>query len=63
MTVELAVLTPVVIVVALVAYNLMRFVGACAAFDRVARTACRLPRASRLRGTRTTSSPPTRSRM
>lgn len=36
MTVELAVLTPVAIVVALVAVNLMGFVEACAAFDQVA---------------------------
>ncbi len=36
MAVELAVLLPVVIVVALIDYNLMRFVGACAAFDHVA---------------------------
>lgn len=34
MTVELAVLTPVVIVIALVALNLMGFVEACAAFDQ-----------------------------
>lgn len=36
MTVELAVVVPVVIVVALVAVNLMRFVEACAAFDQAA---------------------------
>ena len=36
MAVELAVLLPVVIVVALITYNLGRFVEACAAFDRVA---------------------------
>lgn len=36
MTVELAVLTPVVIVVALVIANLMGFVEACATFDQVA---------------------------
>ena len=36
MTVELAVNTPVVIVVALVVLNLMGFVEACAAFDQVA---------------------------
>jgi hypothetical protein len=36
MTVEMAVLMPVTIVVALVAYNLVRFVGACALFDRAA---------------------------
>lgn len=36
MTVELAVVTPVVIVVALVVLNLMGFVEACAAFDQVA---------------------------
>lgn len=36
MTVELAVLAPVVIVVALVIANLMGFVEACAAFDQVA---------------------------
>lgn len=36
MTVELAVLTPVVIVVALVVLNLMWFVDACAAFDQAA---------------------------
>lgn len=35
MAVELAVLVPVVLVVALVILNLMRFVGACAVFDRV----------------------------
>ena len=35
MTVELAVLVPVVIVVALVVVNLMEFVDACAAFDRL----------------------------
>ena len=34
MAVELAVLVPVVLVVALVIFNLMRFVGACAVFDR-----------------------------
>jgi len=34
MAVELAVLVPVVLVVALVILNLMRFVGACAVFDR-----------------------------
>lgn len=37
--VELAVMIPVVIVVALVVYNLCRFVEACAAFDRAAPTA------------------------
>lgn len=36
MTVELAVLVPVTIVVALTVYNLARFVEACAAFDRIA---------------------------
>lgn len=36
MVVELAVMAPVVIVVALVAYNLMRYVEACAAFDQAA---------------------------
>lgn len=36
MTVELAVVTPVVIVIALVVLNLMGFVEACAAFDQVA---------------------------
>lgn len=36
MTVELAVVTPVVIVVALVVLNLMGFVEACAAFDQLA---------------------------
>lgn len=36
MTVELAVVAPVVIVVALIVLNLMGFVEACAAFDRVA---------------------------
>ncbi|WP_455136026.1 hypothetical protein [Thermophilibacter sp.] len=36
MTVELAVLTPVVIVIALVALNLMGYVEACAAFDQAA---------------------------
>ena len=36
MTVELAVMVPVAIVVALVVYNLCRFVEACATFDRVA---------------------------
>lgn len=36
MTVELAVLAPVAIVVALVALNLMWFVEACAAFDQAA---------------------------
>lgn len=39
MTVELAVLTPVVLVVALVAVNLMGFVDACAAFDRACQSA------------------------
>lgn len=39
MTVELAVLTPVVMVVALVVLNLMGFVEACAAFDQAARDA------------------------
>lgn len=36
MTVELAVMTPVVIVVALVAANLLMYVEACAAFDQAA---------------------------
>lgn len=36
MTVELAVVTPVVIVVALVVLNLMGFIEACAAFDQAA---------------------------
>ena len=36
MAVELAVIMPVVIVVALIVYNLCRFVEACAAFDRIA---------------------------
>lgn len=36
MTVELAVVTPVVIVVALVVLNLMAFLEACAAFDQAA---------------------------
>lgn len=36
MAVELAVLMPVVVVVALVVYNLARFVALCAVFDRVA---------------------------
>lgn len=36
MTVELAVLVPVVIVVALTVFNLMRYVSACSAFDRIA---------------------------
>lgn len=36
MTVELAVVTPVVIVVALIVLNLMGFVEACAAFDQAA---------------------------
>lgn len=35
MTVELAVLVPPAIVVALIAYNLMGFIDACAAFDRL----------------------------
>lgn len=35
MAVELAVLMPVIIVVALVVYNLARFVSLCATFDRV----------------------------
>ncbi len=35
MAVELAVLMPVIIVVALVVYNLARFMGYCATFDRV----------------------------
>lgn len=39
MSVELAVLMPVIVVVALVAYNLLRFVCACAMFDRVAQDA------------------------
>lgn len=34
MAVEMAVLTPVVIVVALVVFNLCRFMGFCAVFDR-----------------------------
>lgn len=34
MTVELAVLTPVILVIALVALNLMGYVEACAAFDQ-----------------------------
>ena len=36
MTVELAVLIPVVVVMALVIHNLAGFVSACAAFDRIA---------------------------
>lgn len=36
MTVELAVIVPVVIVVALTVFNLMRFVEVCAVFDQVA---------------------------
>ena len=36
MAVELAVLLPVVIVVALISYNVLRFTAACARFDRVA---------------------------
>lgn len=36
MTIELAVVTPVVIVVALIVLNLMAFVEACAAFDQAA---------------------------
>lgn len=36
MAVELAVLMPVVIVVALAAYNLVRYVNLCAVFDRIA---------------------------
>ena len=36
MVVELAVMIPVCIVVALIVYNLCRFVEACATFDRVA---------------------------
>ena len=36
MTVELAVVTPVVIVVTLIVFNLMRYVVACAAFDQAA---------------------------
>lgn len=36
MVVETAVLLPVVIVVALICYNVLRFVAACARFDRVA---------------------------
>lgn len=35
MTVELAVVIPVVVVVALIVFNLMRFVALCARFDRV----------------------------
>lgn len=35
MTVELAVLTPVVIVVALIVFNLVRFMSLCASFDRI----------------------------
>lgn len=36
MAVELACLLPVVLVMAVVAFNLVRFVEACAAFDRIA---------------------------
>ena len=36
MTVELAVMTPVVIVVVLIVLNLMGFIEACAAFDQAA---------------------------
>ena len=39
MTVELAVMTPVVIVIALVVLNLMGYVEACAAFDQAAQDA------------------------
>ncbi|MCH3942361.1 MAG: pilus assembly protein [Atopobiaceae bacterium] len=35
MTVELAVVVPVVVVMALVVFDLMRFVALCARFDRV----------------------------
>lgn len=38
-TVELAVVLPVVIIVAVIAVNALTFFGACAAFDRVARQA------------------------
>ncbi len=36
MTVELAVMVPVALVVALIVFNLCRFIEACATFDRVA---------------------------
>lgn len=39
MTVELATLIPVIVVVALIGYNVVRFAQACALFDRAAREA------------------------
>ena len=39
MTVELATLIPVIVVVALIGYNVVRFAQACPLFDRVAREA------------------------
>ena len=41
MTVELLVVLPVVLIVAVVAVNALTFFGDCAAFDRVARNAVR----------------------
>ncbi len=46
MTVELLVVLPVVLIVAVVAVNALTFFGDCAAFDRVARNAVRLCAAS-----------------
>ncbi|MDO4290912.1 MAG: hypothetical protein Q4C41_06765 [Eggerthellaceae bacterium] len=46
MTVELAVVFPVVMVVALVAVNALAFFSACAEFDRVGRNAVRIHAAS-----------------
>lgn len=42
MTVELLVALPVAIVIALIAFNAMTFLGMCAEFDRVARNAVRV---------------------
>ena len=46
MTVELLVVLPVALIVALIAVNALTFFGDCAAFDRVARNAVRLCAAS-----------------
>lgn len=46
MTVELLVVLPVVLIVAVIAVNALTFFGDCAAFDRLARNAVRLCAAS-----------------
>ena len=46
MTVELAIALPVMIIIAVIAYNALAFFGECAAFDRLAQDAVRVYAAS-----------------